>query len=181
MQLKDRSLFRSQAYVNGKWVDADSGATFAVTNPATGETLARVPRMGAPETRCAIEAAQAAYAGWRARTGKERAMTRNRMIRLVTVLGCALVAAGAAACLPPPPPGNVVVVERRPPPPTYEIVEVAPAPGYVWIEGYWTWVGSDWVWVRGRWAAPPYGSRRWERGRWRHVRGGWYWVDGRWR
>jgi succinate-semialdehyde dehydrogenase/glutarate-semialdehyde dehydrogenase len=48
--------------VDGRWVDADSGDTFAVTNPATGEELARVPRMGAAETRRALEAARRASA-----------------------------------------------------------------------------------------------------------------------
>src|SRR5581483_2090698 len=50
-------LLRTQAYVDGAWVDADSGETFPVVNPATGETIAEVPRMGAAETRRAIEAA----------------------------------------------------------------------------------------------------------------------------
>ena len=41
------ALLRRQAFVDGEWVDADSGGTFPVTNPATGETIADVPRMGA--------------------------------------------------------------------------------------------------------------------------------------
>ena len=59
----ESDLLRRQAYVDGRWVDADSGATFAVVNPATGETIAEVPRMGAAETRRAIEAAQRALPG----------------------------------------------------------------------------------------------------------------------
>lgn len=55
MQLKDSKLFRQHAYVNGQWVKADSGQTIDVTNPATGETLGTVPKMGAAETRLAIE------------------------------------------------------------------------------------------------------------------------------
>jgi acyl-CoA reductase-like NAD-dependent aldehyde dehydrogenase len=43
-------LLRRQAYVGGEWVDADSGETFPVVNPTTGEVLAEVPRMGADET-----------------------------------------------------------------------------------------------------------------------------------
>ena len=50
MQLKDPSLFRQQAYINGQWCNADSGETCAVTNPATGETIGTVPKMGAAET-----------------------------------------------------------------------------------------------------------------------------------
>ncbi len=78
MQIKDSSLFRSQAYVNGAWVDADDGRTYAVTDPATGETLTEVPRMGAAETRRAIEAANAALPGWRALPAKERSKIMRR-------------------------------------------------------------------------------------------------------
>jgi len=55
--LKDPSLLRQQAYIDGAWIDADNGETVAVLNPATGEQLATVPHMGAEETRRAIEAA----------------------------------------------------------------------------------------------------------------------------
>jgi len=71
--LKDASLLRQHAYIDGAWLDADSGETIAVTNPATGETVARVPHMGAPEARRAIEAANAAWPAWRKKTAKERA------------------------------------------------------------------------------------------------------------
>jgi succinate-semialdehyde dehydrogenase / glutarate-semialdehyde dehydrogenase len=65
--IAETALRREQAFVDGRWVDADSGDTFTVTNPATGDELARVPRMGATETRRALEAAEAAFPGWRAR------------------------------------------------------------------------------------------------------------------
>ena len=73
MNLQDSSLFRQQCYIDGAWVDADTGATVEVTNPATGETIGTVPRLGADETRRAIEAANAAYPAWRGKTAKERA------------------------------------------------------------------------------------------------------------
>ncbi len=57
---------------------ADSGETFPVENPATGETIAEVPRMGAAETRRAILAAQEALPGWRSRLSKERAQILRR-------------------------------------------------------------------------------------------------------
>jgi succinate-semialdehyde dehydrogenase/glutarate-semialdehyde dehydrogenase len=44
MQIKDTGLFRTQAYVDGKWIDADSGETLAVLNPATGETIAEIAK-----------------------------------------------------------------------------------------------------------------------------------------
>ena len=71
--LKDAKLFREQCYVDGAWVHADSRAVIEVDNPATGEIIGTVPRMGAAETRRAIEAANAAYPAWRAKTAKERA------------------------------------------------------------------------------------------------------------
>jgi succinate-semialdehyde dehydrogenase/glutarate-semialdehyde dehydrogenase len=71
--LADPSLLREQAYIDGEWSDADGGATFAVTNPGTGEVLARVPRTGAAETRRAIEAAQRAQGEWAHRPAAERA------------------------------------------------------------------------------------------------------------
>ena len=73
MQLTDSSLLRKQCYVDGAWIDSDSGDTIEVTNPATGEVLATVPKLGAAETRRAIEAADAAWGPWRAKTAKERA------------------------------------------------------------------------------------------------------------
>ncbi|MCB1764232.1 MAG: aldehyde dehydrogenase family protein, partial [Gammaproteobacteria bacterium] len=76
-KLKDQRLFRQHCYINGNWIDADSGATAAVTNPADGSTLGTVPNCGADETRQALQAAQAALPGWRALTAKERS-TRMR-------------------------------------------------------------------------------------------------------
>ncbi|NUT16047.1 MAG: NADP-dependent succinate-semialdehyde dehydrogenase [Cupriavidus sp.] len=73
MQLKDPGLLRAQAYIAGHWQDADSGATFAVTDPANGAVIGTVPGMGAAETRRAIDAAQAAQASWRRKTARERA------------------------------------------------------------------------------------------------------------
>ncbi len=73
LQLKDPSLLRQQAYVNGEWVDADNGTTLAVTNPATGAQIGTIPHMGTAETRRAIEAANAAWPAWRRKSAKERA------------------------------------------------------------------------------------------------------------
>ncbi|ONC74386.1 NAD-dependent succinate-semialdehyde dehydrogenase [Burkholderia pseudomallei] len=81
--LKDPSLLRHQAYIGGEWQAADSDATFEVFDPATGESLGTVPKMGAAETARAIEAAQAAWAGWRMKTAKERAAILRRWFDLV--------------------------------------------------------------------------------------------------
>ncbi|WP_329956669.1 NADP-dependent succinate-semialdehyde dehydrogenase [Collimonas humicola] len=74
MNLKDPSLFRQQAYLNGEWCNADGGGTHAVSNPATGETIGSVPLMGAAETRRAIAAADEAWRLWRRKTAKERSI-----------------------------------------------------------------------------------------------------------
>lgn len=82
-QLSDPELFRQQCYIDGTWVDADSGETLEVTNPATGEALGTVPKMGAAETRRAIEAAEAAWPAWRAKTAKERATVLRKWFDLM--------------------------------------------------------------------------------------------------
>ena len=51
MQLNDPTLFRQQAFIDGRWRDASSGETLGVTNPANGQQLGSVPKMGADETR----------------------------------------------------------------------------------------------------------------------------------
>ena len=83
MNLKDPSLFRQQCYVNGAWMDADDGGTIEVDNPADNSVVGTIPKMGAAETRRAIEAANDAYPDWRARTGKERAAILRKWYELV--------------------------------------------------------------------------------------------------
>jgi succinate-semialdehyde dehydrogenase/glutarate-semialdehyde dehydrogenase len=79
LPLKDPDLLRQANCIGGEWVQADGGKTIAVRNPATGEVVGEVPAMGAAETRRAIEAAQAAFAGWRALLAKERAAILRRL------------------------------------------------------------------------------------------------------
>jgi succinate-semialdehyde dehydrogenase/glutarate-semialdehyde dehydrogenase len=83
MQLKDASLFREQAFIDGEWVDADNRGTIPVTNPATGGVIGTVPKMGMAETRRAIEAADRALPAWRAKTGKERAAILRKWFDLM--------------------------------------------------------------------------------------------------
>jgi succinate-semialdehyde dehydrogenase/glutarate-semialdehyde dehydrogenase len=71
-ELEDVSLFREQCYVNGAWMNAEDGEVIEVNNPATGEIVGTVPSLKQAETRAAIEAANAAWADWRKKTGKER-------------------------------------------------------------------------------------------------------------
>jgi succinate-semialdehyde dehydrogenase/glutarate-semialdehyde dehydrogenase len=79
LPLKDPDLFRQANLVGGQWVQAASGQTTAVRNPATGEVIGHVPALSAAETRQAIEAAQAAFAGWRAMLAKDRAAILRRL------------------------------------------------------------------------------------------------------
>jgi hypothetical protein len=68
-----------------------------------------------------------------------------------------------------------------PPPARVEVIGVAPAPGLVWIGGYWNWVGGNHVWVGGHWEAPPPGYHAWVAHRWVPYRGGWRLAPGHWR
>ncbi len=79
LPLKDPDLFRQANCVGGKWIQADTGKTIAVRNPANGEVIGEVPALGAAETRRAIEAAQSAFAGWRAMLAKDRAAILRKL------------------------------------------------------------------------------------------------------
>ncbi|MCE4536420.1 NAD-dependent succinate-semialdehyde dehydrogenase [Pelomonas sp. P7] len=76
-------MLRSQCWLEGRWVDAADGTTLAVINPATGECLGQVPRMGLDETRRAVAAAERALGPWRERTAEERALLLRRWSELV--------------------------------------------------------------------------------------------------
>jgi succinate-semialdehyde dehydrogenase/glutarate-semialdehyde dehydrogenase len=83
LALKDPGLLRRQAYIDGHWVDADSGATLAVTNPATGALVASVAKCGQAETRRAIAAAERAQKDWARRPAKERSVLLRRLFDLM--------------------------------------------------------------------------------------------------
>lgn len=83
MQLNDHKLFRQQAFIQGEWRDANNQQTIDVTNPANSQLLGTVPKMGAGETRAAIEAANQALPAWRALTAKERAVILRRWFDLM--------------------------------------------------------------------------------------------------
>jgi succinate-semialdehyde dehydrogenase / glutarate-semialdehyde dehydrogenase len=83
MKLRDPDLLRTRAFIGGKWLDAASGATHTVVNPATREPIGTVPDMGAAEARRAIEAASQAFPAWAALTAKERAAILRRWYELL--------------------------------------------------------------------------------------------------
>ena len=82
MELQDPTLLRTQAYVGGEWIDADSGGTFDVTDPATGDVVASVADLGVDETRRAVDLAEVAQKAWAARTAKDRGAVLRRWYEL---------------------------------------------------------------------------------------------------
>ncbi|MGE0807758.1 MAG: NAD-dependent succinate-semialdehyde dehydrogenase [Burkholderiaceae bacterium] len=83
LQLKEKALLKRQGYIDGRWVDGDGGARFAVNDPATGELVAEVADMGAAETRRAIDAAARALPAWRAKPAKDRATILRKWYELI--------------------------------------------------------------------------------------------------
>lgn len=82
-ELKDVDLFREACYIDGQWVKAESGRTISVDNPATGEIIGTVPKLGASETKRAIDAANRAFRPWSKKTAKERAQILRRWFDLM--------------------------------------------------------------------------------------------------
>ena len=83
LSLKDPSLLKMQAYINGEWLSALSGQTMPVLDPATGQQIAEVPDMRVQETQQAIRAAEKAFPLWKAKTAKERALILRRWFDLI--------------------------------------------------------------------------------------------------
>ncbi|MBK5266346.1 MAG: NAD-dependent succinate-semialdehyde dehydrogenase [Acidimicrobiia bacterium] len=83
MNLTDQRLLRTDAYIGGEWVEADSRARFQVLDPADGAVLAEVADLGQAETRRAIEAANEAFPAWKALTAKQRSALIRRWYELM--------------------------------------------------------------------------------------------------
>ena len=81
--LEDPRLFRQACYIDGAWIAAREGAAIDVDNPATGEIVGRVPKLGAADTRDAIAAAARAWPAWRSVTARERARVMRRWFDLM--------------------------------------------------------------------------------------------------
>lgn len=82
--LNDKSLFKSQAYVNGQWVDAKSGKTFEVHDPSTGKLIGTMPEMDKSDTEAAIKAAADALPAFAKLTGRERGRMLRKWWQLMT-------------------------------------------------------------------------------------------------
>ena len=81
--LKDPSLFKEEAFINGVWFKTNSGSTFAVHNPATGELIADVSNLEPIDAERAIAAAEEAFPNWKSKTGKERANVMRKWFDLI--------------------------------------------------------------------------------------------------
>ena len=117
--------------------------------------------------------------------------SRTGLIAIAALAACAL--SGCVISPLPPPggpvygggpvyadgPGPVVVAPMAPPPLIAEQVVVAPAPGYIWIGGFWSWNGGRHVWTGGRWVQPRPGYR-WVPRQWQQGPGGWHQHGGHW-
>lgn len=107
-------------------------------------------------------------------------------VRLLALVG----ATSFSACVVYGPPfhevhyaeGGEIVAYQAPPPLQEEVMTVAPAPGLVWVGGYWGWYGGRYLWVSGGWHSPPRPGAVWVGGYWTPRSGGGHvWVRGRWR
>ncbi|MBX3635266.1 MAG: NAD-dependent succinate-semialdehyde dehydrogenase [Rubrivivax sp.] len=83
LELQDPGLLKARCYIDGQWVDADSGATLEVRNPADGALVGTIPNVGAAQTQQAIAAAHRAFDGWRLRTAEERGRILRRWFELM--------------------------------------------------------------------------------------------------
>src|SRR3546814_3996107 len=83
IQLDDPSLFKTNSYIDGRWVQATDNSTFPVDNPANGLTIAQVANLGPEQAQTAIDAADKAFKSWRTRTGKERAGILRKWFDLI--------------------------------------------------------------------------------------------------
>ncbi len=83
LELSDSQLLKNEAFIDGAWIAAETGARFEVVNPATGDVLARVADAAPSEARRAIEAAARAFPGWRKKTAKERAALLRKWFELI--------------------------------------------------------------------------------------------------
>lgn len=83
MQLKNPDLLKQQVFIDGLWMDAADGKSFAVTNPATGETIAQVPTVSTEQVEQAVQAAEAALNAWKNMTAKERSVLLRKWFDLI--------------------------------------------------------------------------------------------------
>jgi hypothetical protein len=104
---------------------------------------------------------------------------RRSGLAAAALVGALALSLGGCAVVPAQPHFVGEVVRDAPPPSQAEVMGVAPAPGYVWIGGYWNWVGGRHTWVTGHWA-PPRAGYYWVPHIWIHTGAGWHLREGYW-
>ncbi len=131
------------------------------------------------------------YVAWRVALSllrKNRREARAMNFKLMSAFAVVTLVASFAvpSVFPPPPPlpplpsVRALIVPVPPPPPRRAVVVRQPAPGYVWLDGYWDYRGSAWGWVAGHWGRPPAVSVRWIRPQYVKVDHGWRYVPAHW-
>jgi hypothetical protein len=108
---------------------------------------------------------------------EEESFVRLTSVRLA--IAGALVCAALSGCVVAPAPAYGEVVYQAPPPLRYELIDVAPVPGYFWIGGGWFWEGGHYGWRPGYWQAPRPGYQ-WVPHEWVRAGGGWRSRGGGW-
>lgn len=83
MQLKNSGLFKQQVFIDGQWLEAEQNKSFAVINPATGETIAHVPSVSEQQVVKAVQAADQALQSWKQTTAKERSILLKKWYQLM--------------------------------------------------------------------------------------------------
>ena len=83
MELKNKSLFKEECYIGGKWIKSINGETIDVDNPATQKIIGKVPKCGKDETRNAIESANLAFKNWKDKTAKDRSIVLKKWHDLI--------------------------------------------------------------------------------------------------
>lgn len=83
VQLKNSGLFKQQVFIDGQWLEAEQNKSFAVINPATGETIAHVPSVSEQQVVKAVEAADQALQSWKQTTAKERSILLKKWYQLM--------------------------------------------------------------------------------------------------
>jgi YXWGXW repeat-containing protein len=102
---------------------------------------------------------------------------KTRMLNAIMAAGVAALVSTACETYGA---SGALYVQTAPPPMQYEVVTVAPGPGFVWVSGYWEWSGVQYVWVSGRWQRPPSGYTVWYAPRYERRNSGWYYQRGHW-
>ncbi len=83
MNISNKSLIKDKCYINGDWINSNSGEMIEVNNPSNLEIIAKVPKCGKAETKLAIESANNSWPEWRDKTAIERSILLKKWFNLI--------------------------------------------------------------------------------------------------